>query len=289
MKSSVEYWLSFHLLEISDYVLTLGGVLAATLAILMGFVVSRVVRKTIAKIGSLRAQDSSAQIYTLGRIVHYVLMLISFIVATSFLGVSFDKLAIIAGALGVGIGFGLQSIVNNFVCGIIILFEKSLKVGDLIELESGVFGEVIEINIRSTLIRTGDNIDMLIPNSEFINGRVTNWTLEENIRRFRIPFGVAYGSDKDLVRKAALEAADSVSHTLKHNKRVPVVLMTGFGESSLDFELAVWVNSESVKKPAQLTSDYLWALDTAFRKYEIEIPFPQRDLHVRSGLPNNSF
>lgn len=279
--------LNYNVLSIGDYQLALGGLVGACLIILVGYIVSRSLRKGLEKL-SARRHGINTQVYTLSRLLHYLVLMIAFLWACSALGISLDKLTIVAGALSVGIGFGLQNIVNNFVSGIIILFEKSLKIGDLIEVESGLFGEVVEINIRSTMIRTGENVDILVPNSEFINGRVTNWTLAEDVRRFRIPFGVAYGSDKNLVKKAALEAAAQVEHTLIDEKRESLVFMTGFGDSSLDFVLVVWVKSQSVKRPAQLTSDYLWQLDDAFRKYGIEIPFPQRDLHVRSGLvPNN--
>jgi small-conductance mechanosensitive channel len=154
-----------------------------------------------------------------------------------------------------------------------------------VELESGVYGEVREINMRSTLITTNDNVDILVPNSEFVSGRVTNWTLREAYRRIRVPFGVAYGSDKELVKKAALEAADRVSWTLRSSpKRMPNVLLVSFGESSLDFELIVWLTSEAVKRPLVVNAAYLWEIETSLRQYQIEIPFPQRDLHLRSGF-----
>lgn len=275
--------LNMNLIVMGDYTLTTIGAIAAMMIVLVGFGLSKLLRNGLTRY-AVRRKELHSQIYTLSRMIHYVILTIAFVWACTFLGISLDKLALVAGALGVGIGFGLQNIVNNFVSGIIILFEKSLKIGDLIELSSGVFGEVVEINIRSTVIRTGDNVDIIVPNSEFINGQVTNWTMAENIRRFRIPFSVAYGTDKELVKVAALEAAENVEHTLVGVARETSVLMTGFGDSSLDFVLVAWVKSESVKRPAQLMSDYLWKLDDAFRKYNIEVPFPQRDLHVRSGF-----
>ncbi|NVK37582.1 MAG: mechanosensitive ion channel, partial [Gammaproteobacteria bacterium] len=213
---------------------------AASLTVIVAYAVSKLIRKSLSRFSD-RSRGVHAQIYTVNRVIHYGILIIAFLVGCSFLGISFDKLAIVIGALGVGIGFGLQNIVNNFVSGIIILFDRSIKVGDFIELESGTFGEVKEINIRSTMIRTSENVDILVPNSEFINGRVTNWTLEEDIRRFRIPFSVAYGSDKELVKKCVLEAALEVDHTLEGGGRDPQVIMTGFGDSSFDFCLLVWV------------------------------------------------
>jgi small-conductance mechanosensitive channel len=158
-------------------------------------------------------------------------------------------------------------------------------VGDFVELESGVTGEVKEINMRSTLITTNDNIDILVPNSEFVGGRVTSWTLREVQRRVHIPFGVAYGSDKERVRKAVLEAADNVPWTLHKVKgRQPQVWLVNFGDSSLDFELVAWLTPEAVKRPGAVQAAYLWEIETRLREYGIEIPFPQRDLHLRSGF-----
>ncbi len=276
-------WLSFPLFKTGEFTITVGQVFAFFLVLLVTLIISKVVRMAMRRLRSREFVFSSAQLYALERIVHYVILVVGFVVALSTVGIDVGKLAILAGALGIGIGLGLQNIVNNFVSGLVILFERSLKVGDFIELSNGLVGEVKEINMRSTLIRTNDNVDILIPNAEVIGNQLTNWTLEENIRRFRISFGVAYGSDKDVVKKAALEAAESVPYTLNKPGRETSVWMTGFGDSSLDFILAVWVSPEQVKRPTALTSDYLWAIDDAFRKYGIEIPFPQRDLHLRSA------
>ncbi|TNC81102.1 MAG: potassium transporter KefA [Oleiphilus sp.] len=276
-------WLSFALFKSGDYAITLGQIMAFFLVLIVTLIISKVIRMAMHRLRSREFVFSAAQIYALERIVHYLILVVGFVVALSTVGIDVGKLAILAGALGIGIGLGLQNIVNNFVSGLVILFERSLKVGDFIELSNGLVGEVKEINMRSTLIRTNDNVDILIPNAEVIGNQLTNWTLEENIRRFRIAFGVAYGSDKQAVKKAALEAADSVPYTLDRAGRETSVWMTGFGDSSLDFTLAVWVSPEQVKRPTALTSDYLWALDDAFRKYGIEVPFPQRDLHLRSA------
>lgn len=277
-------WLDQPLFSSESFTLTIGQVLAFLLVLVLTWLVSKMIRNALNRFAKANHSMTNAHVYTLGRFVHYAILVVGFVFALSFIGIDFSKLAIVAGALGIGIGLGLQNIVNNFVSGLVILMEKSLKVGDFIELQSNLCGEVIEVNMRSTLIRTNDNVDILVPNAELIGGMVTNWTLEENVRRFRIPFGVAYGSDKEQVKKAALEAADKVAYTLKVPGREPQVWMTGFGDSSLDFVLGVWVSPGQVKRPTALASDYLWALDDALRKYAIEIPFPQRDLHLRSGF-----
>ncbi|MEH6828092.1 mechanosensitive ion channel family protein [Parasphingorhabdus sp.] len=219
-----------------------------------------------------------------GQLIRILMIGVAIFIALNMVGIDLTAFAVFTGALGVGIGFGLQSIFSNFVAGIIIILEKTLKVGDFVDLESGITGEVREINVRSTLITTNDNIDMLVPNSEFINKRVINWTLREAKRRMHVPVGVAYGTDKDLVKKAILEAADNVEFTLKGFKnRKPDVWLVGFGDSSLDFELIVWLTDEATKKPGKVHATYCWEIETALTKYGITIPFPQRDLHLVSG------
>jgi potassium-dependent mechanosensitive channel len=215
-----------------------------------------------------------------------VLFGLAVLVALSSIGIDITALAVFTGAVGVGVGFGLQAVISNFVAGIILLLERSLKIGDFIELSSGARGEVREINIRNTVVTTNDNIDIIVPNSEFVNGTVTNWTFRDAHRRLRIPFGVAYGTDKELVRKAGLEAAASVEHTLTGQPRwEPQVWLVGFGDNSLNFELVVWLTPTAVKRPAAVNAAYCWTLETTLRRHGIEIPFPQRDLHIHTGAP----
>lgn len=275
-------WWNTPLFQVGEYTLALSQLITAIVIVIATFMFSSLLRRALNRASQSRAPEAQAQVYVFNRIFHYIILVAGFLVAVSSLGIDVGKLALVASALGIGIGLGLQGVVNNFVSGLVILLEKSIKVGDFIELASGVVGEVIEIHMRATLIRTNDNVDILIPNSELANGMLTNWTLEESIRRFRIPFTVAYGSDKTLVRKAVLEAADNVKHTLKTPGHEPIVWMTGFADSSLNFILGVWVDPDAVKKPTSLFSDYFWAIDNALAKYQIEIPFPQRDLHLRS-------
>jgi potassium efflux system protein len=183
----------------------------------------------------------------LGQVLKIAFIIIAILIALQVVGVNLTALTILSGTLGIGIGFGLQAIFSNFVSGLIILIEKSVKVGDFIELQSGVTGLVREINIRSTLVTTNDNVDILVPNEEFIKAQVINWTLREARRRTHVPFGVAYGSDKELVRKAGFEAADEVEWTLKGMPgRSPQVWLTKFGDSALEFELVVWFTDAAV-------------------------------------------
>jgi small-conductance mechanosensitive channel len=155
-------------------------------------------------------------------------------------------------------------------------------VGDFVELASGVTGEVREIKVRSTVINTNDNVDIVVPNSEFMNTQVTNWTLLEAYCRIHVSFKVAYGTDKEVVRKAGLEAAEKLPHTLLGVPgRNPGVWLVGFGESGLDFELVVWVTPRAVKRPGAVHAAYMWEIESALRRHGVEIPIPQRDLRFR--------
>ena len=272
------------LFDLGGTPVTGGDILRVLIILIVAFLLSRGIRHAIGRVSDRDSAGTQASLYTVGRLTHYTIIIFAVIIALSTIGLDFGKLALIAGALSVGIGFGLQAIVSNFVSGLIILFEHSLRVGDYIELDTGLTGTVKSINVRSTLINTNDNIDIVVPNSEFVTTRLTNWTLGERILRVRIPFGVAYGSDKELVRKAAQEAAGEVSYTLTNMKgRDPEVWLVDFGESSLDFLLLVWVNRQGARRPTRTRAAYLWELESKLTEYGIEIPFPQRDLNLRGG------
>ncbi len=274
------------LFTIGEVAVTPMGLLRLAFIITIAWCVSRLAQVAAGRLAARHPSFNRASLYALNRLLHYAVLTLGFAIGLSTLGIELDKFALFASALGVGVGFGLQNLIGNFVAGLVLLFEKSLKVGDFIELESGITGEVREINFRSTVVTTNDNVDIVVPNSAFVNAPVSNWTMRDVHRRTHVPFGVAYGSDKDTVRKAVLEAASTVSHTLNEEGRRPQVWLTGFGDSSLDFELTVWLTSDAVKRPGAVRADYLWAIETALRKYGIEIPFPQRDLHVRSWSEN---
>ena len=278
-------WLDIGLFNVGKTSVTTSGLVRVLLILLAAWLLSRIVRTALARIAGRWPGMTPSSVYAFGRVLHYALILLGLAIGLSTIGIDLSNLALLVGALGVGIGFGLQSMVANFFAGLIILFERHLKIGDFVELESGITGEVREIRMRATRITTNDNIDILVPNSEFVSGRVTNWTLDEAYRRIRVPFGVAYASDKEKVRAVVLEAAKRVPHTLTGvYGRDPHVELVKFGDSSLDFELVVWLTPEAVKRPAMVAAAYLWEIHTALCENNIEIPFPQRDLHFRSVL-----
>jgi small-conductance mechanosensitive channel len=280
------HWLTdTRLLTINEYVVTPLTIANVGLIVVSAWLLSRLAQRGLKRLSARSQPQFRPALYTLGRLLHYAVLLVAFLVALSAIGVDISRLTLFMSALGIGLGFGLQQIVNNFVSGLILLLEQSIKVGDFIELGGGQRGEVQEISIRSTRITTNDNIDIILPNSVLVGDKVINWTLRDVVRRLRVPFGVAYGSDKELVKKAGLEAAASVPFTLAEPaSRGPQVWLVGFGDSNLNFELVVWLTPDAVKRPAAVSAAYCWALETALRRHGIEIPFPQRDLHVRSVL-----
>jgi small-conductance mechanosensitive channel len=282
---SMQGVLGYDLFHIGDAPVTPGSIARMLLIVMFGFLLSWVIRHLLERLKNRRNYAKSSAIYTLGRILHYIIIITAIFAALGTIGLNFSNFALIAGALSVGIGFGLQSIVNNFVSGLILLFEGSLRVGDFIELDSGLRGTVKEINTRATVINTNDSVDVVVPNSEFVSTRLTNWTLREPVGRLRISFGVAYGSDKDVVKEAAFEAAAEVDNVLLHTPgREAQIRLVGFGDSSLDFELLVWVSKASVRRPGRTRAEIFWALETKLRERGIEIPFPQRDLRLRTGF-----
>lgn len=270
--------------EVFGQALTLAEVVAAAVVLTVAVVLALLLRRAISRY-AVRRGETSATWYTVSRVVTYTVLAIGVLLAVSALGIPVSRLAVVAGGLGIGLGFGLQAIFSNFVSGLVLLFDRSVKVGDYVELVSGVTGEVRDIKIRATRVVTNDNIDILVPNSEFVTARVVNWTHRDVSRRLRVPFGVAYGTDKEVVKRAALEAAAELPFTLAlEGARRPQVWLVGFGDSSLDFELVVWLGAEATKRPAAVQAAYNWALHSALQRHGIEIPFPQQDLHVRSVL-----
>ncbi|HUW77000.1 MAG TPA: mechanosensitive ion channel domain-containing protein [Gallionella sp.] len=241
------------------------------------------IEKVITRLGREKEEAISPGWYALSRMSRYAIWIIGFVVGLNYIGFDMASFAVIGGAIGVGVGFGLQNIISNFVSGIIILIEEIVKVDDFVDLQSGVMGKVTEINLRYTRVTTSDLIDIIVPNSEFITGRVVNWTLGERSRRIHVPFGVAYGVDKDLVREAGIAAAANITGTVHEPGREPDVWLVGFGDSSLNFELVVWVGPSTITSPGKTQAVFLWAIEDELRKRNIEIPFPQRDLHIRSG------
>ncbi len=215
------------------------------------------------------------------KLSHYGFVLVGFLVAMTMSGIELQNFAILAGAFGIGIGFGLQDIVNNFVSGLILLFERPVKVGDAVIID-GQWGAIIKIGMRSTVVETWDRSELIVPNSHMISEKVLNWTLSSNVSRVTVKVGVKYGTDLEKVIKILNKVGDG--HPAVVEDPPPSAIFTEFGDSSINFELRVWV--DDIKNRLTLISDLGVAINKEFRKAGVEIPFPQRDLHLKSISPD---
>ncbi len=240
-------------------------------------------KKRALSILSKRPDFSSSALNSVITLGYYFAIFLVWMISLSAIGINLQQITVLLGALGVGIGFGLQAIANNFVSGLILLTERAIKIGDIVELENSLGGEVRKINMRATVVRTYDGMDVVIPNSQFISNRFTTWTYEDDWRRIKIPFGVSYGSDPFKVQEVAYSVAREIESTEEDETHKTKVLFVGFGESSLDFMLFVWCRMARLRRSLpEIVSDYYFALYEKFREANIEIPFPQNDIHIKS-------
>ena len=277
---AIEYGMSFKLFEINKTAITLSSLIMFFAVIGVFALVSKLLlRVASAQIFSRVIIDEGTQ-YTLSRISHYIIMVIGAVVAFQFIGIDLTGLAVILGFLSVGIGFGLQNITSNFVAGLILLFERPIKVGDRVTVDDQE-GDVIEIKMRSTTIWTLNHIAVIVPNSNFISSTVVNWSYGDRRVRLEIEVGVSYSSDLDAVLRVLKEVGGEHPEVLK--TPAPEVLHAGFGDSAWNMKLRVWI-AEPRRHP-EVSSDLNCAIVRKFRENGIEIPFPQRDLNLRSPLP----
>ncbi|MBC8325290.1 MAG: mechanosensitive ion channel [Verrucomicrobia subdivision 3 bacterium] len=275
--------LTYPLIKMGDGSLTLQSLLILGLLFAVVLVMEKVVRERVIMRIFEKTDFPEALEYGIARILGYVFIVIGWYMSMQFVGIDLSSLALIAGGISVGVGFGLQNIINNFVSGIIIFAERPITIGDRVEV-SGIAGRVVKISLRSTTVITNDNITMIVPNADFISQTVTNWSHGDPKVRIRVPVGVAYGSDIELLKKLLLEIADENPKTLKDPK--PSVLFSEFGDNSLNFELALWTASMTTR-PRRFISTINFAIEKKLRENDIEIPFPQRDLHIRSSDVSN--
>ena len=266
---------SFQSLHIS-----LGAILAFILTIWIAALLSRFIRFLLEEDIYDRFHFNRGSSYAISTLLHYVILLAGFFVAIAALGADMTKFTVLAGALGVGIGFGLQNIVNNFVSGLILLFEQPVKVGDVVQVQSDI-GVIRRIGIRASIIRLFDSSELIVPNGQLISDKVTNWTLSNRQRRIELRVGVAYGSDPKRVIALLTEVAGA--HPLALKYPAPQTLLTEFGTDSLNFEVRLW--TDDYDQWLQIKSDVAVAITDALAEAKIAIPFPQRDLHLQSIDP----
>jgi potassium efflux system protein len=209
-------------------------------------------------------------------IANYAMVLIGLLMGASILGIGLSNLTLIVGALGVGIGFGLQNVVNNFVSGFILIFERSVQIGDTIQL-SDLQGTIVHIGLRASQMRTFNGSEVIIPNSELISNRLVNWTMSDRRRRYDVALGIAYGSDQKHVHDVLLGVLESDVDVLKDPK--PAVVLEGFGDSALNYRLYFWVND--IETGRDVVDRINTEVVRVLADQHIEIPFPQRDINVR--------
>ena len=276
--TSIYHLFTRSLFKLGDNDVSLGKILYILLSfVILTFLARRIKKLLVEKILVNTSMEPGARA-TVGTVTKFVFIVVGSIIIIQTAGIDMMALTFIAGALGVGIGFGLQNITDNFISGVIILFEKPIKVGDRIDV-GDVQGNVMSISFRATQILTNDNISIIVPNSEFISSRVINWSHNDRNIRFRIPVGVSYNEDPDKIKKILLEVADKNPHVLK--KPEPTVLFDEYADSSLNFLLAVWTSTHT-DKPRVLKSELYFEIFRKFKEHNVEIPFPQRDIHIKS-------
>ena len=266
----------------NEHSISVMDILQVILILIAGFMFAAFYKRKIMKLAQ-KDKLSYASAKMISGFGYYFIALVTLLIALKSIGLDFSNLGLIAGALSIGIGFGLQTLVSNLAAGIILMFERTIRLGDYIEVSDTIRGTVSDMKMRSTTITTNDNIDVIIPNSSFIQNNVINWTLENDIRRVHIPFSVAYGTPNEKVEKVILEELKhaKINYVSMPPKYTTDVWMTAMGSSSVDYELLVWVRGQSTLRPAGTKSDFLKFIYKTLNKHQIEIPFPQLDLHVK--------
>lgn len=273
-------FMNFPLFEINKTAVTPSSIVMFLAFIALFAVSSRLLQRLMrAQVFSRMNIDAGIQ-YTLTRITHYLVMIVGAVIAFQFIGIDLTGLAIILGFLSVGIGFGLQNITSNFVAGLILLLERPIKVGDRVMVGSQE-GDVMEINMRSTTIRTPNNVAVIVPNSEFVSSKLENWSYGDETVRVDVDVGVSYDSDLETVIRSLKEVAAENPEVLR--SPAPDVLFTGFGDSAWKMRLRIWL--ERSGRHSEVQSDINCAIVNKFREHGVEIPYPQSDLRLRSPLP----
>jgi len=275
--------LSYPLFTMGDISITLISLTKVLVLVMIGVRLLKIVRRKTAGVLTAKTAMSPGAVNSLTTLVYYAALVLGVLVILSTIGFNVSQLGMVFGALGVGIGFGLQTVFNNFISGIILLTEQTIQVGDYVQLQTGVDGEVKKISIRATIVRTFDGEDVIVPNSEFVSSRVNTWSYGDNWRQLKIPFGVSYDTDPDEVVRLAKEAAREVAITKEDANHPLRVFFEGFGNNSLDFSIRPWCWMK--KGHAGMLSEYYFVLFRKLKAAGIEIPFPQTDLHLKSIAP----
>lgn len=269
--------INFKVIETDSYLISIYSILLVLIIITATIVVLKIIKKLIKGIVNQKKLEPGTG-NSINQIIKYFIWIIVIILVLDTVGVKISIFLASAAALLVGVGLGLQQLFNDIASGIVLLFEGSIKIDDVIELDSQIIGRVIVIGIRTSKIKTRDDVVIIVPNSKLVNNNIINWSHMDKKTRFNVNVGVAYGSDVKLVKNLLLNCA--ISSKDIYEKPSPFVRFLDFGESSLDFQLFFWVkNSFTVEN---LKSDLRFAINESFAEHDIQIPFPQRDVHIKN-------
>ncbi len=274
--------LRFKLFTLGETDVSLLTIIVMAVVVYVSTKLAKLVRNYFNKTVFPRLKIEPGLQFSLSKLIGYIVIAIGILIAIQGMGIRLSALTVFAGVLGVGIGFGMQSITANFVSGVAILFERPIKEGDMVKV-GAMIGTVMKINLRATIIKTIDNEHLIVPNTQFVNATVENMSHSDPKLRLHVDVGVAYGTDPHLVREALLEAARATENILGVPE--PDVLFTSFGDSALNFVLRVWVADPFMQ--LKVKSELHYAIVDQFRQREITIPFPQRDVHIRQ-LPRQA-
>ena len=273
---------SYSLTSVQDREITVGKIIQGVCLLVIGLYLSRVLSRAFSRRLLTNMGVNAGAAAALQTVAFYILVVLFTLFALKLVEVPLTAFTVLGGAVALGVGFGSQNIVNNFISGLILLAERPVKVGDLIQMQD-IYGNVEHIGARSTRIRTGDNMDIIVPNSTFLQTNVINWTLSDNHMRTSVKFGVMYGSPLGKVTHLSLKAA--ANHDRVFDKPAPFVLFANFGDNSLDFELHFWVAVRTLTERRTIESDIRFNIEHLFREGGVIIAYPQRDLHVHSHEP----
>ncbi|MDF3131223.1 mechanosensitive ion channel [Kiritimatiellaeota bacterium B1221] len=272
------YYSDAVLFHVQNLGITVSHLVVALFSVLVSLLISMLVRTFLQKRIFKKMKIDQGVEYAMLKVIHYLILILGIFIGLQSINIPLGALVGLFAVVGVGIGFGLQNLTSNFTSGLILLFERPVKVGDRLEM-NGVWGDVVRINLRTSIIKTPDEVSIIVPNSKLLDEFVVNYSFGNPRIRIHVPVGVAYGSDVEKVSELLLQAAEENVRVLK--TPAAKVWFRAFGDSSLNFELLCWI--PSAERKFDTISELNYAIDAAFRANGVEIPFPQRDLHLRSS------
>lgn len=275
-------WMDTTLFMLGDTPVTPYNILQFAIIVFLSYVIANFARRGIRRIAEKQKHLQPKIVNNLGRFVFYFIFIVGLLFAMSAIGLNFTSLAVIAGALSVGIGFGFQSVVQNIAAGLFLMLEKHIRADHVIQLESGQIGKVIAVRLRNTVLKTFENIAVLVPNAELLSTKVLNYSLLKEKRRLLLPFSIAFGSDKEKMKKALKTEIKKIPYTAKNTE--PQIFLTKISDSGIDCQLAVLLDMSKVVFLAEVKSAYLNAIENVLKQNNIEIPYPVREVKMRQNI-----